>query len=587
MKKFFFITLFAYNVQYISAQANQNLSNLKSPTAINVSLLPFRNNNVTLGSTPQSWKDMYLGGSIYMGGLRFLAYLPGIGAANTAVGSAALNANTSGANNTATGFNTLFNNTTGTQNTANGEDALNGGSDDSNTATGYEALYSNTSPDNTAHGDGALYANIGGAANTANGVYALHSNTIGGDGSTAIGDNALLNNTSGEENTAIGAQALSDNRTGTYNTANGAQALLNALLFNNTAIGFGAVAENTTGHSNTAVGDVALLTNTSLFNLVAVGDSALYALNGGSGHCTAVGSEAGWKNSTGSNNTYLGYHAGNTVTTGSSNTIIGYGADISNGTYSNTTAIGNLAVANASNKVRIGNTSVTSIGGQVAWSVFSDERVKTDIKEDVPGLKFIKLLKPVTYHYDIGKEENIMGVKTSDKWAGKYDITQMQFSGFSAQQVEKAAQQAGYDFSGVDAPKNDKDLYALRYNDFVVPLVKAVQELSKINNDKDSIIHDLEARLAKIESLINVQRLTVNNQQPAVVSSASLQQNILFTNTTTIGYSLPDKFSSAQMIITDKNGSQFKQINISSAGKGTINVDASTLASGAYNYSLY
>ena len=32
---------------------------------------------------------------------------------------------------------------------------------------------------------------------------------------------------------------------------------------------------------------------------------------------------------------------------------------------------------------------------------------------------------------------------------------------------------------------------------------------------------------------------------------------------------------------------QLKQLNITGAGKGTIHVDASTLASGAYNYSLY
>ena len=31
----------------------------------------------------------------------------------------------------------------------------------------------------------------------------------------------------------------------------------------------------------------------------------------------------------------------------------------------------------------------------------SDKRFKKNIKEDVPGLEFIKLLRPVTYNYDI------------------------------------------------------------------------------------------------------------------------------------------------------------------------------------------
>ena len=36
--------------------------------------------------------------------------------------------------------------------------------------------------------------------------------------------------------------------------------------------------------------------------------------------------------------------------------------------------------------------------------------------------------------------------------------------------------QAGFTFSGVDKPTNNKALYGLRYSDFVVPLVIAVQE---------------------------------------------------------------------------------------------------------------
>jgi hypothetical protein len=39
-------------------------------------------------------------------------------------------------------------------------------------------------------------------------------------------------------------------------------------------------------------------------------------------------------------------------------------------------------------------------------------------------------------------------------------------------------------------------------------------------------------------------------------------------------------------MITDKNGKTLKLVNVSGAGKGKVNVDASTLAAGAYNYSL-
>ena len=72
-------------------------------------------------------------------------------------------------------------------------------------------------------------------------------------------------------------------------------------------------------------------------------------------------------------------------------------------------------------------------------------------------------------------------------------------TGFIAQEVEAAAKKLGFDFSGVDAPKNENDYYGLRYAEFVVPLVKAVQELSTLNAEKDKKIADLETRLKRLE----------------------------------------------------------------------------------------
>lgn len=42
--------------------------------------------------------------------------------------------------------------------------------------------------------------------------------------------------------------------------------------------------------------------------------------------------------------------------------------------------------------------------------------------------------------------------------------------------MEKAADEAGYNFSGIIIPKNDKEHYSLSYESFVVPMVKAIQE---------------------------------------------------------------------------------------------------------------
>jgi hypothetical protein len=74
----------------------------------------------------------------------------------------------------------------------------------------------------------------------------------------------------------------------------------------------------------------------------------------------------------------------------------------------------------------------------------------------------------------------------------------------------------------------------------------------------------------------------INN--PGIYLSQNLPNP--FASTTTINYFLAKQFSSAKIIITGKNGSTLKQINVAS-NKGNIMVDASTLASGAYQYSLY
>jgi len=78
------------------------------------------------------------------------------------------------------------------------------------------------------------------------------------------------------------------------------------------------------------------------------------------------------------------------------------------------------------------------------------------------------------------------------------------------------------------------------------------------------------------------------NQMTTDKQSIYLSQNFPnpYKSTTAINYSLPVKYSSAKIIITDKTGNALKQMNLSN-NKGTITFNAATLSSGAYQYSLY
>ena len=70
-------------------------------------------------------------------------------------------------------------------------------------------------------------------------------------------------------------------------------------------------------------------------------------------------------------------------------------------------------------------------------------------------------------------------------------------SGFIGQEVEAAAREAGYDFSGIMPPQNDKDHYSLCYAEFVVPLVKAVQEQQEMTEQLQEEVAVLKAKLAE------------------------------------------------------------------------------------------
>jgi len=114
--------------------------------------------------------------------------------------------------------------------------------------------------------------------------------------------------------------------------------------------------------SNTSLGTGALVSNTTGINNTALGLNALAS------------------NSTGSANTATGVSSLAINSTGSNNTAIGLFTDVSGENLTNATAIGNGAIVNNSNKIRLGNTNVTVIEGQVAFTFPSDKSQKENFK---------------------------------------------------------------------------------------------------------------------------------------------------------------------------------------------------------------
>jgi trimeric autotransporter adhesin len=489
------------------------------------------------------------------------------GAPVTAVGPGALSTANSGFSVDAFGYNALQKNTTGHNNAAFGSTALaNNTSGSFNIAVGNASLFSNTTGyNNTSIGFSAMQLNTTGYQNTAIGCDALHSNTTGYH-NTAIGKDALISNTTGGENSAIGIFALNFNTTGGGNTAVGNGALVyNTTAYRNTAIGYIAMASNRIGVENAATGTHALFSNTSGNYNSATGAFVLYSNTTGSNNA-ALGNWALKANRTGSYNVAVGDSAGWQFLLYNNCTFLGKNADATVTGLTNATALGNGASVNASNKVVVGNTAVTSIGGQVGWTTFSDANLKTNINKSKLGLNFILQLNPVTYTYKAEGQKNIL------------------YTGLIAQEVDAAAKKTGTAFSGVD--KNGEH-WGIRYAELTVPIIKAVQEQNESVTALQEENKQLKLRIEKLEKAFTA-------LQGGSIADAKASPSVLFqnnpnpyTNTTTIKYALAPAVTHAQLIIRNSAGATVKTITLNSLGTGQAVITAKEMAAGIYTCSLY
>ncbi len=435
------------------------------------------------------------------------------GNTNTAVGSSSLHADTTGQHNTAVGTGSLSANTTGTYDTAVGALSLTANTTGiNNAALGANSLQSNTTGgDSTALGNGSLQANSTGNENTAVGSVSLNANTTGGSNTavgtaslnknttgsnnTAIGHFSLLFNTIGEENTASGRQSLYSNTTGTSNTATGSQSLYSeTTAVGNTASGAQSLYSDTTGFDNTASGISSLWSNTTGAENTATGDQALQSNTTGNDN-TAIGGFALYANTTGNANTAIGTSAGDTNLSGSNNTFLGTSADALVGGLTNATAVGHGAKVDAANHIRIGDSSVTQIGGQVAWSNLSDARHKSNVRDLDLGRDFVMALRPVSFTVNGGD--------------GRTDM------GFLAQEVE-ALLGDGYNVLGVGA--DPERTLSLRYTDLIAPLVKAVQEQQAQLAAQARTIAEQQAQIAAEAQNIQSQQALIGDLLARVTS---------------------------------------------------------------------
>jgi trimeric autotransporter adhesin len=290
------------------------------------------------------------------------------------------------------------------------------GADQSSVAVGQLALNAQNDINklNVGVGYSALQANQGGYNDTSVGAYSSY-NLNGGHDSVAVGKAALFNG--GTYDTAVGSGALS--ASGPNNsTALGYDALNAETGSPNTAVGFSALQYATTGAYNTAIGDLAMqgvaaqpLTTSGN---VAVGESALYQIQGGAQYNTAVGGWVMQANTTGAENTAYGNSALFSNVTGNNNTAIGYYALLSStgstnsgfgyeaGEYISTgignTAVGNLAMQGVSGTPVTGNEN-TAVGDSALNKIEGGANNNVAVGNWAMGNQFVA--GPVTGQFNV------------------------------------------------------------------------------------------------------------------------------------------------------------------------------------------
>jgi len=176
--------------------------------------------------------------------------------------------------------------------------------------------------------------------------------------STAVGADALYDNTSGDYNTAIGTQAISAGN-GSGNTAVGYNSLYGADGQNNTAVGQLSMVSLSTGDYNTGIGDSALFGNQTGNYNVAIGRYSGYS-QGGSGNVHIGALQGSYNSRTTTNSVTIGYDAAPSANNVTNEIVIGTGA-VGNG--SNTVVIGNNSITSTELKGNVGIGVVPSAWG--------------------------------------------------------------------------------------------------------------------------------------------------------------------------------------------------------------------------------
>ena len=151
--------------------------------------------------------------------------------------------------------------------------------------------------------------------------------------------------------------------------------------------------------------------------------------------------------------------------------------------------------------------------------------------------------------------------------------------------TEAALQQARE--SGKTETKSEIiEFKALNYTEFIPVLIKGMQELDQKNTKLEQENAQLKSELEELKQLINQ---SIKPTAAVSRSKATLGQNYPnpFNKSTVISFSISAKANSASIVVTQTGSGKIIKTLPVSTGTSQITLDAASLATGVYVYTLY
>lgn len=246
---------------------------------------------------------------------------------------------------------------------------------------------------------------------------------------------------------------------------------------------------------------------------------------GSAGNITnCITGDASGKGVTGDGNALYGHLSGAQLTTGVGNSNFGQGSgrgattatgqsglgrnagwkqiDGSDNNFNLTTCIGQDSRVTGASQVQLGGAGTTPYAYN-ALQLRSDARDKIDVVDTELGLDFIMGLRAVQGRWDL-RDSYLEQTKDAD---GNDTFVMLQKDGsragtrmhnwFIAQEVAELCIELGVDFAGLQHHKfnGGSDVYSLGYEEFIPPIVKALQQIREEQLAINSRLSVLEERL--------------------------------------------------------------------------------------------